>query len=212
MTLPTTVADLTVSTALYTLLEQSDVFVDACVSDLNTQLLFLSVYGRDTSLQQLMARLHQPTSQGGVESLTLGQPGGSLVDFKALVGDAKRLEKIAGRMPKAGLLGNLAHAWIFDRRLLELDHAARAGWLFDQQHGRAVPNGDAWRLVQELSSVPLLPSWREPVLAHLQATRAMVRAASIGPVCAVRIELPEDFPKWVSDRLREGHLDVEAAT
>lgn len=212
MKYPIPAADQPTCATLYTLLEQSDVFVDACVSDLNTQLLFLSVYGRDTSLQQLMARLHQPSSQGGVESLTMGLPGGSATVFRVLVGDAKRLEKTAGRMPKAGLLGNLAHAWIFDRRLLELDHAARAGWLFDQQRDRVAPDGDAWRLVQELSPVPLLASWCEPVLAHLQATRAMVPAASIGPVCAVRIELPEDFPKWVSDRLREGHLDVEAAT
>ena len=61
---------------MFQALEQSDVFVDACASDQHAQLLFLSVYGRDTSVQQLMARLHQPVSQGGVDAVTLRLPSG----------------------------------------------------------------------------------------------------------------------------------------
>ena len=42
---------------LFKLRELSDLFADACVRDEAGQLMFLSLYGRDTAIQQLLARL-----------------------------------------------------------------------------------------------------------------------------------------------------------
>ena len=111
---------------LFVLTEQSDVFVDACAADHHAQLLFVSAFGRDTSIQQLLARLHQSSSQGGVDELTLLPHFGAKPSLKVMVGDPRRLEKVTGRMPKTGLLGNLVHAWIFDPALLKVDHATRS--------------------------------------------------------------------------------------
>ena len=61
---------------MYVINEQSDVFADACASDRHAQLLFLSIFGRDTSVQQFMARLHQPTHEGGVSQVSCSsRPG-----------------------------------------------------------------------------------------------------------------------------------------
>ena len=215
---------------MFQALEQSDVFVDACASDQHAQLLFLSVYGRDTSVQQLMARLHQPVSQGGVDAVTLRLPSGKSEALKVLIGDARRLEKITGRIPKAGLLGNLVHAWIFDPKILKVDHAARTAWLFDRQEGssppdegQAFPEGLApaaqtsaslsaadqvWQVIKELSSVPLMEHWRDRVLQHLQLVGAISRTPAVGPVMVQRVELPEFFSEWVSSSVREGLLAV----
>ena len=208
---------------IFVLMEQSDVFVDACAADHHAQLLFVSAYGRDTSIQQLLARLHQSSSQGGVDQLTLLTHFGAKPTLQVMVGDPRRLEKVTGRMPKTGLLGNLVHAWIFDPVLLQIDHASRSAWLF----GRALPEklnasgstegGDpqmaaAWRLVKELSPVPLLDEWSSRVLAHVQAAGGFVRPALVGPISAVRIELGEDFPTWVSERVADRSLLVPAAT
>lgn len=215
---------------MFQTLEQSDVFVDACASDQHAQLLFLSVYGRDTSVQQLMARLHQPVSQGGVDSVTLRLPADKADALKVLIGDARRLEKVTGRIPKAGLLGNLVHAWIFDPKILKVDHAARTAWLFDRQEGSgpsdeglassqaversavttaALSTADpVWQLVKELSSVPLMEHWRDRVLQHLQLVGAISRTPAVGPVVVQRVELPEFFSEWVSSSVREGLLDV----
>jgi hypothetical protein len=199
---------------MFVLLEQSDVFVDACASDHHAQLLFLSVFGRDTSVQQLMARLHQPSSQGGVDQLTLLTHFGAKPSLQVLVGDARRLEKATGRMPKAGLLGNLVHTWIFDPALLRIDHALRSAWIFGPAGDGAVEAERerlaAWNLIKELSPVPLLDAWADGVLAHVQASGGFVRPAVLGPVSAARIELSEDFPLWVSSSVRDGHLQAWA--
>lgn len=202
---------------MYSLLEQSDVFVDACVADQREQLLFVSAYGRDTSLQQFMARLHQPVNQGGVDSVTLRKEGEKSDALKVLVGDARRLEKTTGRMPKAGLLGNLVHAWIFDPLALQVDHASRSAWLLDnegddKEAASQRVHADTWQLVKELSPVPMLEAWRDLALLHLRVNGGLLETPSVGPIKALRIELPESFPDWISYNVREGVLEVPAAT
>lgn len=139
---------------MYVLEEQSDVFVDAAAADHRGQLLFVSAFGRDTSIQQFMARLHEARREGGIEQMSLWRPAGAgtwLPDDPAgspgnntgaalqlFVGDPRRLEKHTGRLPR-GLLGNLVHAWIFDPALLEADHATRSGWVFERVPSTLVP-------------------------------------------------------------------------
>jgi hypothetical protein len=197
---------------MFILEQQSDVFVDALVSDHRAQMLFVSVYGRDTSIQQLMARLHLRRDQGGVDDLTLLDATSRSQAMRVLVGDPSRLDKLTGRLPRTGLLGNLLHAWIFDPAVLQLDPATGSGWLLEPLHGE-MPHGQraareaaqAWRMVKELSPVPLLDHWMLPVLAHLQSIQALIRPATVGPVSALRIELPQDFMAWVSEQVRDGH-------
>lgn len=196
---------------MFVLLEQSDVFVDAMASDHHAQLLFVSAYGRDTSIQQFMARLHQSSKDGGVDELTVLTHFGAKPALKVLVGDPKRLEKATGRLAKTGLLGNLVHAWIFDPAVLEVDHAGRSAWIIDTRADEESLRAEAWRLIRDLSPVPLLDAWSTRVLAHVQATGGFVRPACLGSIHAVRIELGDDFPNWVSRSVQDGYLSVPDA-
>ncbi|OYU82493.1 MAG: hypothetical protein CFE45_27215 [Burkholderiales bacterium PBB5] len=197
---------------MHVLLEQSDVFVDALASDHHAQLLFVSAYGRDTSIQQFMARLHQSSRDGGVDELTALTHYGAKQALKVLVGDPKRLEKTTGRMPRTGLLGNLVHAWIFDPAVLQVDHAARSAWLINHRTTAEIDKdalkAEAWRLVKDLSPVPLLDDWAQTTLRHVQASGGVVSPQCIGSIHAVRIELSEDFPAWVSRGVQDGLLSV----
>ncbi|MBL8345394.1 MAG: hypothetical protein JNN03_08130 [Rubrivivax sp.] len=139
---------------MYVLEEQSDVFVDAAAADHRNQLLFVSAFGRDTSIQQFMARLHEARREGGIEQMSLRRPAGAEAwllgesagspgnntgaALQLFVGDPRRLEKHTGRLPR-GLLGNLVHAWIFDPALLEADHATRSGWVFERVPSNLAP-------------------------------------------------------------------------
>ena len=80
------------------------------------QLLFLSVFGRDTSIQQLLASFALGAKEGGLTQFKLQRPGAG--DELVLIGDAGRLEKLTGRLPRQNLFGNLTHAWIFDPALV----------------------------------------------------------------------------------------------
>lgn len=194
--------------------EQPDVFVDALVADHRDQLLLCSVYGRDTSVQQLFARLHQGTRQGGIESLTAedgASPTGPASTTSVAVGDPRRLDKVTGRLPRTGLLGNLVHTWIFDPALREIDHANRCAWIVEPR-ATARPDrpgalrAQTWALVRELSPVPLLDRWGDIVLDHLQRNGAFIATPHVGALDVLRIQLPEDFPDWVSNRVRLGDL------
>lgn len=197
---------------MYQLDEQSDVFVDACAADQNGQLLFLSVYGRDTSIQQLMARLHQRSSQGGVDQLTLRRGRSGTVEQMVVVGDPARLDKATARLPRTGLLGNLVHTWIFDGCLRRPNMGAGTGWHLDSTEGApeavlaARELEQSWRLVKELADVPLLDHWALTVMAHLESVGAVTRPRCVGPVKALHVRVPDDFTKWVSEQVRDGVL------
>lgn len=197
---------------MYSLIEQSDVFVDALASDHHAQLLFVSVYGRDTSVQQFMARLHQSSRDGGVDEISAVERAGGKPALKVLVGDPKRLEKTTGRLARTGLLGNLVHAWIFDPVVMSVDHATRSAWILDRKDDRVGRQAEAWRLIKDLSPVPLLDLWQPEVMAHVQATSGLASPPCIGGIQALRIELQEEFPAWVSRGVQDGLLAVPGHT
>jgi hypothetical protein len=231
---------------MYVLEEQSDVFVDAAAADHRGQLLFVSAFGRDTSIQQFMARLHEARREGGIEQMNLRRPAGAeawlpgepaaspggngSAALQLFVGDPRRLEKHTGRLPR-GLLGNLVHSWIFDPAVLEADHATRSGWVFERVPGSVVPSAltgfgpqsasneaaaarrqiadRCWQLVKQLSPVPLLDAWREWLIgpnASASNGLALTTTLCLGPVHAMRVEISDAFPHYVSEAVRCGVL------
>jgi hypothetical protein len=208
---------------MYIAQEQSDIFVDAAVTDPRSQLMFISLYGRDTSIQQFMARLHQSRREGGIEEVNLSKPGTTAPHLLAFVGDPKRLTKHTGRLPR-GLLGNLVHAWIFDPALLEADQTTRSGYVFETLRGTsnagsalegpkvvddiAAFNTHAWQLIKQLSPVPMLDAWKRHFLERPreQSGLSLTRCACIGAVHATRVELGEGFARYVCEAVRTGDL------
>ena len=55
---------------LYKVIELADLFVDACLRNESGELMFLSVYGRDTAVQQFKATMQLKPSSGGISSFT----------------------------------------------------------------------------------------------------------------------------------------------
>lgn len=191
----------------------SDVFVDACLRDPAGNLLFLSCFCRDTSMQQLLAAIALPAAQGGLDYLTLRSGSSKVV---AQIGDEKRLTKLTGRLPKDNLFGNLVHAWLFDERIQKPDFANRAAWLIDQASVLADPDvrdRRVWELYTQLSPIPLLPHWHQAVLAVTRAQMVMDLADSdyppVGDIAAIRVALGDDFIGIVSTLVRTGVLTLE---
>ncbi len=201
-------------TALYRMEELSDVFVDACLRDAAGRLLFLSCYGRDTSIQQLFSAFSLPTSQGGLESFRLRDPGNR--SHPVEVGEADRLNKLTGRLPRDNLFGNLAHAWVYDPRLCEADYANRVAWLVDRQEAL---QGDLleqriWGLYKQLSPVPLLDHWMGSLMSRTrdEAVSSLGEQSDyqpLGNLSAYRIQLQDGFLDTVSMLVREGVLTLQ---
>jgi hypothetical protein len=200
--------------------ELQDLFVDACVRDPDGHLMFLSVYGRDGSIQQLMAAIHLGGAEGGLRSITLVDPSTRRDLLPVSIGDRDRLTRFTGRLPKENLFGNLTQAWIYDPEIMQPSRGTGTGWILIDERSEpdavtaAAQRERIWQMYQQLSTVPLPDHWRDTIL---DATPGYVFDLSAPPlpifgrVRAWKIAIHEEFPALVSQLVsrRELMLDPE---
>lgn len=169
---------MTTTTTIEPLLSLDDVqgvYVDALVQHKETgAMLFGSFWGRDTAVQELLARLSLPVGAGGLDALRLSGCENPAVKHRLVIDAPERLAKLTGRMPAANLFGPLVQAWLFVPLATAPDHAGRralrllrreSGAAGDQAAQAACRGDAAWALLKEVSHLPLLDEWREAMLA-----------------------------------------------
>lgn len=202
---------------LFKLRELSDLFADACVRDEAGQLMFLSLYGRDTAIQQLLAAFTLKVNEGGFDSFHLQDPAGE--SHLVHVGNADRLEKFTGKLPRDNLFGNLVHLWLYDPTLIRPDRSNRVAWVLVD--GVDAPFNQAedirtrvWGLYKLLSPVPLLDTWQQAVLSRTGHEVVTLMGDTpnppLGRIDAARVSLPDHFPEIVSGMVKAGVLTQEA--
>ena len=214
---------------MYQIQQVSDVHVDACVRNEAGQLMFLSAFGRDTAIKELMARMELGTGDNhSLSELTLkGTCNHAGESHAVMVGDPKRLDKHTGRLPKRKLFGNMTHVWIYDPAICEPDKGSRTAWLIDRVVSGATETFNLdireriWATIGQLASIPLLPHWRDTVLKAVWRDMVfeMGKTTSeeynprfskpLGGMQAFRIALTEEFPNVVSSLIKSGQLHLE---
>jgi hypothetical protein len=197
---------------LYKLMELSDLYADACIRDESGQLMFLSLYGRDTAIQQFLAALSLKENSGGFNAFRLSSVDdhGVTAIEKVFVASADRLEKLSGRLPKENLFGNLVHTWIYDPVLLQPDRPNKTGWYMLGKEFTSEVRSDVlqgiWGLYKTLSPVPLLDEWMEVVIRATQSDCVSFmddcNYPPIGSVTAARVTLPDTFPELISNMIK----------
>ena len=209
---------------VYRIEEFPEIWADACLRDSEGRFMFLSLYGRDGSLMQLMAAMDLGPAERGVQRFHLIDQSGNrqLVD----VGSSDRLAKQAAKLPKQNLFGPLNHLWVFDKSLQTPDRANRIGWALHYdgagRAGRSGPPSDdslldrVWQLVNTLSPVALQVHLREQILnwcADHGATQLMHSNLYpvLGPVQAMRVSLTDHFPAFISQAVQERRLELAQA-
>lgn len=201
---------------MFRIKELFDLFADACIRDEGGNLVFLSLFGRDTTIQQLYAAFYLKATEGGFDQVHLVDEAGR--EHLVFVGDADRLTKMSGRFPRANLFGNLVHTWIYDPGVIKPDMVKRTAWLLAEHGGDAVAqaNLDAriWEAYRQLSPVPLLDHWQGAVVAATGkdciTSMADTPFPPLGRASAVRVKVDEHFATKVSELVRNGTLRLEA--
>jgi len=188
------------SPVLYRIDECPDVMLDACVSDEQGNLVFLSLWARDTAVQQFLARL------------TLGRDEQGLEQFHVpvFVGDVERLEKRSARAYRRTLFGTLTNLWLFDRRGIQPDKA-NASALALLLRDSTYQSERLWTLVQQTCPLPLLDHWRDVVLDLLN-THEMLRRlpCAFGPLAGFLLNMDVSvLTQTLGDLIRAGVLTTE---
>jgi len=175
------------SKTLYRIDECPDLMADGCVGDEHGNLVFLSIWARDTAVQEFLARLTLGRDEKGLDQfhIVTGQ-GGSLPVF---VGNVDNLEKRSTRAYRRTLFGSLTNVWLFDRRCVRPDKAnASALALLPRDSTHRLDR--LWTLVRDTCPLPLLDHWRDLVLDLLQARLMLTRLPfALGPLEGHRLAI-----------------------
>ncbi len=195
---------------LYRILECPDLMSDACLCEDDGTLVFLSTWGRDTAIQELLARL--TLGEGEERRLTALQ----LIDTSDFmtpvdVGAVERLEKRTTRPYRRTLFGSLIHLWLFDRRCLAPDRAnASALAVLPASANNCTQR--LWALAKDTCPLPMLDHWRDAVL-ELLCSRNMLSPLPVALGRVVGYRLTIDVPALtieLGERLRNQTLAVSA--
>lgn len=184
--------------------ELHDVFCDALVDD-DGWLVFASCWGRDTAIQELLARLTLPSCEGGLSKLTFLDDA---MNRTVGIGNPDRLDKMTGRMPKANLFGDIVHLWLFDKKAVTPDFVNRRAYLLllpDQDDCAAT-----WALIKSVCPLPLLDYWQDAV-ANVCRRNGWLKGIKGYRINAVSIDLPdEEFGAQLGDMIRQGLLELDS--
>lgn len=195
---------------LYGIREFSDVFVDSALRDRHGELVFLSLYGRDTAVLQFLASFSLPSSQGGRRDFTLVRGSEQyLIDLP----EPEKLQKQTGRFPRANLFGNLTHTWLYREDAIKPDKANRSALLLRYDETQAQFEDRCWRVVVELSSVPLLEHWRSPLMSALAGELVLplmdTDKPPIGMVDGAHVTVGDSFEMCISVATAMGALTLD---
>jgi len=193
---------------LHELVECPGLYADSCITDDSSNLVFLSLWGRDTALQEFIARLTLPNSDHGLDQFALHCPE-PYSRVPVQVPRVDRLEQRSTRTYRRTLFGSLVNYWLFDQRCIEPDKANSFSFCLYPQ-GACDEDARLWWLVKETCPLPLLDHWQGAVLAVLR-TRLMLTPCPtcIGHLSGSRICL--DVPTLTTDLgelIRRGELNV----
>ena len=191
--------------SLMSITEAPGLFADAVVTD-QSILVFLSLWGRDTAIQEFLARLSLPPKEGGLNGFWIEADGSTYVQ----VGGADRLQKDTGRMPKTNLFGDVVHLWLYDCLALSPDYANRRALLFyrpgEEQSAHMAER--LWAVVKDTCHLPLLDHWCATVLEGMKAEGWIKRLEGIG-LNAIQLRLPEAAVQTaIQHWIRQGHLTL----
>jgi hypothetical protein len=193
---------------LYRIDECPDLMADGCIADENGNLVFLSIWARDTAVQEFLARLTLGRDAQGLEQFhVITEQGASVPVF---VGNVENLEKRTTRAYRRTLFGSLSNVWLFDRRCVRPDKANASALAILQ---RDTPHrlDRLWTLVRDTCPLPLLDPWRDLVLELLQAKSMLTRLPfALGPLEGHRLVI--DVPvltQTLGSLIRNGALSAE---
>lgn len=190
---------------LYRIPECPDLMVDGYIGDGDNTLLFLSVWARDTAIQQFLARLTLGSDDEGLDRFRIVINDNRAVS--AIVGNVGRLDKRSTRVYRRTLFGSIVNLWLFDKRCVKPDKANASALAFLRRS-----DGDGfsrlWSLVQDTCPLPLLDHWRDTVMDLLIEHAMLTRLpTALGPLEGHRLTL--DVPvlsRMLGDLIRDGVL------
>ena len=187
-----------------------DVFSDSMIMTDSGNLVFASLWGRDTGIQQLLGMWTLGDTECGATSLTLKDPETDLQRYSCSVRNVD-LTKTSSHA-KGTLLGDLVHTFIYDKKCLSGEGNNRRFWLLNSPFEETCNYSDKriWDTVKRASPVPLLDTWKKDVLSIIRDNQWLTELHGFN-MSATLIDL-SDIPmveSALSSAVKSGVLQIE---
>jgi len=140
-----------------------DLLCDCLVIDSDNNLVFLSVWGRDTAMQELLAKLTIGSSSNvGLTDIRLVNRLN--LRFHAKLPKDSEYDKKTQKFQHPRF-GTLNHAWIFDKRIKQPCRENQSAMLmFEENTSPDMINRSILQTIKQLTSIPLLDHWQASVI------------------------------------------------
>ncbi|WP_392562277.1 hypothetical protein RHO12_01970 [Orbus sturtevantii] len=177
----------------FTLKDIPDLLCDSYIVDSNDNLVFLSVWGRDTAMQELLAKLTIGSSSNvGLTDIRLVNRLNLLFHAK-LTNDSEYNKKTQKFYHSQ--FGTLNHAWIFDKRIKQPCRENQSAMLmFEENTSPDMNNMSIFQTIKQLTSIPLLDHWQTSVI-EIAKDNDMIKANLVlgRPIQSFTINLNENI-------------------
>lgn len=184
-----------------------DLMLDGCVCDERNTLIFASLWGRDTAVQEFVARLTLRSDEKGIDHFHVITEEDT--ELSVFVGNVDTLEKRTTRTFTHTLFGSMVHLWIFDRRCVKPDKS-NATALAILAKNASLRDRRLWKLVQQTCPLPLLDHWGDTVMGLLRSEGMLSSLPfALGPIEGYRLAISvPSLAAALGDLIRQGALDV----
>ena len=205
------------------ILEMPDLQVDALCTDQDGYLSFLSVWGRDTATQELLARLTLPANETAslIQGFNLRLDNKSSTSTNKILVIPDLLEKTFSRTFGRTKFGSINNLWLYDSRAIKADKANHTALIVLRDNGDTqsldqLPQhpefGNCLQQLISVSPVPILEHWA-PVAFKAACELEMVslHTSYLGKALCAEIALKESvFQHRISELICNGTLTVNA--
>lgn len=183
------------------------IFCDALVDD-DEFLVFASFWGRDTAIQELLARLSMSSTEGGLNQLEFGSSADKTRTL-IRIGHPDRLDKLTGRMPKKNIFGDIVQVWLFDKKIRTPDRVNRQAYLL-LQRGQDDQIALAWRVIKNVCHLPLLDHWQAAIMKLMREHRWLKMVEGYGGLNLISLTTPEEaFNQEICQMINDGQLTTQ---
>lgn len=187
--------------------EMSDIFIDACVVTPETELVLLSVWGRDTAIKEMLARISLPASaENALPSMNIRWSNAHITLFP----DKDVLEKRQTRDYTGTLFGKMVNLWLYDKRMDTADYANHSAFVMHTPQIATPLSDRLWSQVMDLTPFPLLSHWQESVMQIIEEAGMISTLHTLfGQVSGYQIHLnTEVLEQHIGHLIRQNALSI----
>jgi len=180
--------------------EVQGIYVDSVLTTEDDHRLFCSLWGRDTAIRELQARLTLGASDAGLKSLNVIGDGSRIY---LAIANIDALSQQIGRV-KTDILGDLVHAILFQTAIVKPDLANHRAYLIGDEFDEARLSA----MIKAICPIPLLDHWI-PVLLPALERSTMIKRLSGWRLNGIQIALDlERVALMVKQAVIEGRLTI----